>query len=143
MAGHDPTPLVRQQRLQEADWLLRHYGFKPTELPFDDEDNLPLQMDPKFAWALAHPECFPIEVNTADRAELLRVPGIGPVSLERILAMRRSVRFREVDHLRKLGVVAEKARHFLLFDGRFFGDDREAVSARLRSRPVVEQLTLW
>ncbi len=143
MAGHDPTPLVRQQRLQEADWLLRHYGFKPTELPFDDEDNLPLQMDPKFAWALAHPECFPIEVNTAERAELLRVPGIGPVSLERILAMRRSVRFREVDHLRKLGVVAEKARHFLLFDGRFFGDDREAVSARLRSRPVVEQLTLW
>src|SRR3712207_4996946 len=60
MAGRDPTPFVRQQRLQEADWLLRHYAFKPAELPFEDDDNLPLQLDPKFAWALAHPERFPI-----------------------------------------------------------------------------------
>ena len=143
MAERDPTPFVRQQRLQEADWLVRHYGFKPAELPFDDADNLPLQLDPKFAWAIDHPERFPIEVNTAGREELLRVPGIGPISLERILAMRGQVRFREVDHLRKLGVVAEKARHFLLFDGRYLGGDPLAVGARLRSRPVAEQLTLW
>ena len=143
MADHDPTPFVRQQRLQEADWLMRHYGFRDSELPFDEDDNLPLQLDPKFAWALAHPERFPIEVNTADRAELLRVPGIGPISLERILQMRRTVRFREVEHLRKLGVVAEKARHFLLLDGRYLGGDVEAMGARLRARPVAEQLTLW
>ena len=143
MADRDPTPYVRQQRLQEADWLLRNYGFKAAELPFDGDDNLPLQLDPKFAWALAHPERFPIEINTAERAELLRVPGIGPVSLERILQIRRSVRFREVDHIRKLGVVAEKARHFLLFDGRYLGGDAAAIGARLRARPVVEQLTLW
>ena len=143
MADHDPTPFVRQQRLQEADWLMRHYGFKPDELPFDGDDNLPLQLDPKFAWALAHPERFPVEVNTAEPEDLLRVPGIGPISLQRILAMRRTVRFREVDHVRKLGVVAEKARHFLLFDGRYLGGDVEAVGVRLRARPIAEQLTLW
>ncbi len=143
MADHAPTPFMRQQRLQEADWLVRHYGFKAAELPFEGDDNLPLQLDPKFAWALAHPERFPIEVNSADPEDLLRVPGIGPISLQRILAMRRSVRFREVDHVRKLGVVAEKARHFLLFDGRYLGSDVAAVEARLRARPVAEQLTIW
>jgi predicted DNA-binding helix-hairpin-helix protein len=143
MADHEPTPLMRQQRLQEADWLLRHYGFKPTELPFDPDDNLPLQLDPKFAWAIAHPERFPVEINTAGRAELLRVPGIGPVSLERILQIRRNVRFRELDHIRKLGAVVEKARHFLLFDGRYLGGDVAHVAARLRAKPVAEQLTLW
>ncbi len=143
MADHEPTPLMRQQRLQEADWLLRHYGFKPTELPFDPDDNLPLQLDPKFAWAIAHPERFPVELNTASRAELLRVPGIGPVSLERILQIRQRVRFRELDHIRKLGAVVEKARHFLLFDGRYLGGDVAQVTARLRAKPIAEQLTLW
>lgn len=143
MADHEATPFVRQQRLQEADWLLRNYGFVASELPFDADDNLPLQLDPKFAWALAHPEAFPIEVNTADREALLRVPGIGPISLERIIALRRTVRFREVDHIRKLGAVADKARHFLLFDGRYYGGDLQRVEARLRAKPIAEQLTLW
>ena len=143
MEGHASTPFVRQQRLQEADWLVRHYGFKAAELPFEADDNLPLQLDPKFAWALAHPEQFPLEIQTADRALLLRVPGIGPISVERILAMRGSVRFRELQHLRKLGVVVDKARHFVTLDGRFFGGDAAQVVARLRARPVVEQLSLW
>jgi putative DNA modification/repair radical SAM protein len=142
MADHTPTPLVRQQRLQEADWLLRHYGFKSDELPFEGDD-LPLQFDPKFAWALQHPDHFPIEINTADREELLRVPGIGPISVERILAMRSSVRFRELLHLRKLGVVIDRARHFVTLDGRFFGGDLPQVVAQLRAKPVVEQLSLW
>lgn len=142
MADHTPTPLVRQQRLQEADWLVRHYGFKPDELPFED-DNLPLQLDPKFAWALQHPGRFPIEVNTAEREELLRVPGIGLVSVERILAMRGGVRFKELQHLRKLGVVTDRARHFVTLDGRFYGGDIAHVVARLRARPVAEQLSLW
>jgi predicted DNA-binding helix-hairpin-helix protein len=142
MAEHSATPFVRQQRLQEADWLLRHYGFKADELPFED-DNLPLQIDPKFAWALQHPELFPIDVQSAERELLLRVPGIGPISVERILAMRRSVTFRELDHLRKLGVVVEKARHFVTLDGRFFGNDTAQVVAKLRATPIVEQLSLW
>ncbi len=143
MAEHESTPVVRQQRLQEADWLVRHYGFAASELPFESDDNLPLQLDPKFAWALQHPEQFPIDVQTADREALLRVPGIGPISVERILAMRGAVRFRELQHLRKLGVVVNKARHFVTLDGRFFGGDAAQVVARLRAQPIVEQLTLW
>lgn len=143
MAEHDSTPFVRQQRLQEADWLIRHYGFNAGELPFEADDNLPLQLDPKFAWALQHPERFPIEVQTADRELLLRVPGIGPISVERILAMRGSVRFRELQHLRKLGVVITKARHFITLDGRFFGGNVAQVVAKLRAQPIVEQLSLW
>jgi predicted DNA-binding helix-hairpin-helix protein len=142
MAGHTPTPFVRQQRLQEADWLVRRYGFKPHELPFEN-DNLPLQLDPKFAWALQHPERFPIEVNTADREELLRVPGVGPVSVERILMMRGDVRFRELHHLRKLGVITDRARHFVTLDGRFYGGDVAQVVTRLRTQPLAEQLSLW
>ncbi len=143
MAGADPTPLVRQQRLQEADWLLRHYGFKAAELPFDQDDNLPLHIDPKFAWALAHPEQFPLEINTAEREQLLRVPGIGPISLERILAMRRTLHFRELSHLQKIGVVTNKARHFVTLDGRFLGEPSETVAGRLRRKPLVEQLSFW
>ncbi len=143
MAEHESTPFVRQQRLQEADWLLRHYGFNASELPFEVDNNLPLQIDPKFAWALQHPERFPVEIQTADREVLLRIPGIGPISLERILAIRGAVRIRELHHLRKLGVVVDKARHFITLDGRFFGGDVAQVVARLRARPVVEQLTLW
>ncbi len=143
MADHASTPFVRQQRLQEADWLIRHYGFDAAELPFEADNNLPLQLDPKFAWAVQHPEQFPLEIQTADREALLRVPGIGPISLERILAMRGSVRFRELQHLRKLGVVVDKARHFVTLDGRFFGGDAAQVVARLRAQPVAEQLSLW
>ena len=137
------TPMLRQQRLQQADWLLRHYGFRHGELPFESDDNLPLQLDPKFAWALLHPERFPLDIQTAERDELLRVPGIGPISVERIVALRRAVRFRELDHLRKLGVVVNKARHFITLDGRFFGGDAAQVVARLKAKPVVEQLSLF
>lgn len=143
MEGVNPTPFVRQQRLQEADWLLRHYDFRPEELPFDTDDNLPLRVDPKFAWALAHPEQFPVEVNTAPREALLRVPGIGPISLERILAMRRTVRFRELQHLQKIGVVTSKARHFVLLNGIFLGEPSEVVRRRIENKPLVEQLQLW
>lgn len=143
MAEHPSTPFVRQQRLQEADWLLRHYGFKPAELPFEDDGNLPLQLDPKFAWAVQHPEQFPIEVQTADREQLLRVPGIGPISVERILALRAMTRFRDPQQLRKLGVVIDRARHFVTINGRFFGGDAAQVIARLRARPIVEQLSLF
>lgn len=143
MAEHASTPLVRQQRLQEADWLIRHYGFKPGELPFEADNNLPLQLDPKFAWALQHPEQFPLEVQRADREQLLRVPGIGPISVERILALRTTVTFRELQHLRKLGVVIDKARHFITLNGHFYGGDAAQVVARLRAKPTVEQLSLF
>jgi predicted DNA-binding helix-hairpin-helix protein len=139
-----PTPFVREQRLKEADWLLRHYGFTPDELPFDPAGHLPLHVDPKLAWALAHPEQFPVELNTADRELLLRVPGLGPLSVRRILRLRREHRFRDPAHLKGLGGVLARARDFVTLDGRFFGRDQAARERYYAPRrPIVEQLTLW
>ena len=139
-----PTPFVREQRLKEADWLLRHYGFTPTELSYNTAGDLPLHVDPKLAWALAHPERFPIELNTADQELLLRVPGLGPLSVRRIIRLRREHRFRDPAHLKGLGGAATRARDFVTLDGRFFGRDHAARERHYAARgPVVEQLTLW
>jgi predicted DNA-binding helix-hairpin-helix protein len=144
LEGRDPTPYVREQRLREADWLLRHYGFEQRELPYQAGDNLPLHIDPKLAWALAHPERFPLELNRASEEELLRVPGLGPIGVRRILRLRRDQRFSAIEHLRALGSAAGRAADFVTLDGRFFGRD-EAARARLYAPrgPIAEQLTLW
>jgi predicted DNA-binding helix-hairpin-helix protein len=139
-----PTPFVREQRLKEADWLLRHYGFTPAELPYDGAGDLPLHVDPKLAWALAHPERFPVELNSADQEVLLRVPGLGPVSVRRIIRLRREHRFRDPAHLKSLGGAVTRIRDFVTLDGRFFGRDAAARARHYAARgPVVEQLTLW
>ncbi|ABU60407.1 radical SAM protein [Roseiflexus castenholzii] len=139
-----PTPFVREQRLREADWLVRRYGFDQRELPYDAAGNLPLHIDPKLAWALAHPERFPVELNSADRDELLRVPGLGPVSVARILRLRREGRFREPAHLAALGGALARARDFVTLDGRFFGrNERDRLRHYARQSEIAEQLTLW
>ena len=83
-----PTDPGREHRLYQADWLLRFYGFAAAELPFDAEGRLRTDVDPKAAWARAHPERFPIEVNAAPFDILVRVPGIGPESARAILTRR-------------------------------------------------------
>ena len=139
-----PTPFVREQRLKEADWLLRHYGFATDELPYDDTGDLPLHIDPKLAWALAHPERFPIELNTADQELLLRVPGLGPISIRRILRLRREHSFRDPAQLKGLGGAVSRAQDFVTLDGRFFGRDLIARMRHYAPRgPLAEQLTLW
>jgi predicted DNA-binding helix-hairpin-helix protein len=120
------------------------YGFEQQELPYDPDGNLPLHLDPKLAWALAHPERFPVELNRADRDELLRVPGLGPVSVARILRLRREGRFRDPDHLAALGGALARARDFITLDGRFFGrTERDRLRYYARQSPIAEQLTLW
>lgn len=109
-------PLKREHRLYQSDWLYRFYGYQPDELlepgrPYLDED-----LDPKASWAVRHPEAFPVDINRAPGATLLRVPGLGPRSLERILAARRGTRLRRQD-LKVLGTVARKAGPFLRFEG--------------------------
>ena len=89
-------PLMREHRLYQADWLMRFYGFDRAELVGEDED-LDLEIDPKLAWALKHRERFPVDVNAADRELLLRTPGLGVRSVERILAMRRQTRLTLAD----------------------------------------------
>lgn len=145
LAENAPTPLVREQRLKEADWLLRHYGFENREMPYDTGGNLPLGIDPKLAWAIAHPERFPVEINTADATLLMRVPGLGPVSASRIIRLRQQHRFREPQQLRGLGAIATRAIDFVLLDGRFFGRDSEARARHYTAPqpPVAEQLSLW
>ncbi len=115
---HPPTPLDREHRLYQADWLRRQYGFTFDELVFGADGNLPLEADPKLLWAQAHPERFPIEVNTASREELLRIPGLGPRSVSRILQERRRGRLRAPEHLRALGAVVDRALPYILLDGR-------------------------
>jgi predicted DNA-binding helix-hairpin-helix protein len=144
LENQPPTPFVREQRLKEADWLLRHYSFTTDELPYDSAGDLPLHIDPKLAWALAHPELFPVELNTADQELLLRVPGLGPLSVRRILRLRREHRFRDPAHLKGLGGALTRARDFVTLDGRFFGRDQVALARYYAPHgPLVEQLTLW
>jgi predicted DNA-binding helix-hairpin-helix protein len=143
LADADRTPQARVQRLQQADWMLRQYGFGHAELPFDGDGDLPLHLDPKLAWALAHPEQFPVELNLAGPEQLLRVPGIGPISVERILRLRRIHPFRDLEHLRSLGTQAAKARDFVTLDGRFFGRPRAELERIYAPHPVAEQLPLF
>lgn len=81
--------LTREHRLYQTDFLLRKYGFAAEEIGFDAAGNLPLDVDPKDFWARRHPERFPVAVNRAGRSELLRVPGLGPLAVKRILAVRK------------------------------------------------------
>lgn len=107
----------REHRLYQASFLLRDYGFELEEMAFDRQGNLPLEVDPKLAWARQHLQHVPVEVNRAGRQELLRVPGIGPKSASAILRSRRNHAIREVGALRKLGVHTNRAAPFLLLDG--------------------------
>ncbi len=129
LAGVAAAPRLRMVRLYQADWLLRFFGFALDEIPLDRRGALDPTEDPKTRWARLHPEWFPLEVNTADRAELLRVPGIGPTSADRILAARRRSRLGAPESLGALGVRWRRARRYLTFDGR--PGERRAVQLSL------------
>ncbi len=113
-----PIALRREHRLYQASFLLRDYGFDVEDLPFGDGGNLPLDVDPKMAWARTHLKDDPVEVNTAERTVLLRVPGIGPQSADRILKARRQGTLRDLSHLRQLGIAVKRVAPFVLVDGR-------------------------
>lgn len=108
-----PPPLVREHRLYQADWLLRYYGFQAEELTTAERPNLSLSIDPKLAWALEHREQFPVDINRADREQLLRIPGIGAGNVRRILKIRRYRRLASTD-LRKLRVAWKRAAPFVI-----------------------------
>jgi putative DNA modification/repair radical SAM protein len=108
-----PPPLLREHRLYQADWLLRHYGFGANEIVVDASGGLDLELDPKLAWALAHRECFPVDLNRAAREVLLRVPGLGTRNVKRLIAMRRHRKIRYAD-LVKLRCDTTKASPFVI-----------------------------
>jgi predicted DNA-binding helix-hairpin-helix protein len=112
---------LREHRLYQASFLLRDYGFDLEEMPFSGEGNLPLRTDPKLAWAQMNLIEKPIEINQAEKRELLRVPGIGPKGAEAILQARSINRLRDVSTLKKIGIIAERAAPYLLLDGKRAG----------------------
>ncbi|HEY6066788.1 MAG TPA: radical SAM protein [Thermoanaerobaculia bacterium] len=121
LEGERETPMLRENRLYQADYLLRRYGFEPQELVYRPDGNLPLARDPKLSWALAHPDRFPVEVSTADRETLLRVPGLGPKTVDRLIAVRRTLAVLDLARLRKLGAAASRAAGFVAWRGRTLG----------------------
>jgi putative DNA modification/repair radical SAM protein len=116
-----PVPLLREHRLYQADFLLRYYGFGISELLSDDKPNFDTRIDPKCEWALRHLGDFPVEVNKASYDQLIRVPGIGPTSIKRIMSARRygHVNFMM---LKKMGVVLKRAQFFITCDGHMMGN---------------------
>jgi len=135
-------PLLREHRLYQADWLMRYYGFAPGEIVSPTQGGmLALDMDPKLAWALAHRERFPVDVNTAPRELLLRVPGLGVGSVDRLLAARRVRRLRHAD-LARLHVPLKKVLAFVEAADHRPGRALEAadLAARLAPPPVQRGL---
>jgi predicted DNA-binding helix-hairpin-helix protein len=108
-----PPSLVREHRLYQTDWLLRFYGFAPGEIVTGTDGNLPLDLDPKLAWALAHRDFFPVDVNRAPREALLRVPGLGARTVKALIATRRHHRLSLAD-LEALRVPVRRARPFVI-----------------------------
>ena len=103
-----------------------------------------LAHDPKLAWALQHPELFPIEINRAPAEQLLRIPGLGPLGVKRILRLRTLGTLREPAHIAVLGAATQRVADFVTFDGRFFGTGRTMqIARRNANKPIVEQLTLF
>ena len=127
-------PLLREHRLYQADWLLRFYGFQADELLDEAHPNFHAQLDPKCDWALRHMELFPVEINTAEYADLLRVPGIGPKSAMRIVKSRRSSHL-SFEHLKKIGVVLKRAKYFITCEGKMM------YHMRLEQQFLTRQLT--
>lgn len=134
-------PLVRENRLYQADWLLRFYGFQAKELLDEKKPDFDLALDPKCDWALRNIHLFPVEINKADYNMLLRVPGIGVKSAMRIVQARRlsSIDFYD---LKKLGIVLKRAQYFITCKGKYYGlkdMDSEIIRNQLVEKSSMEQ----
>jgi putative DNA modification/repair radical SAM protein len=135
-------PLVREHRLYQADWLMRFYGFAPEEIPVSATGMLALDIDPKLAWALAHRERFPVNVNTAEREMLLRVPGLGTKAVKRILSARR-IRSVRVEDLARLRVPLKKVLPFISLPGHSPQGLIDSMKLAQAIRPAECQLDLF
>ena len=136
------APLKREHRLYQADWLLRYYGFAAHELLDEAHPNLEQEFDPKTGWALRHLELFPVEINRAGYEELLRIPGVGVRSAQRIIQARRQGHLG-IDDLKVLGVVMKRARYFITARGRSLETtalDSSSLRSRLADGPPQRKL---
>ena len=136
-----PAPLLREHRLYQADWLLRFYGFAVDELATDAAGNMSLEIDPKLAWALQHRALFPVDVNTAPREMLLRIPGLGVKSADRLIAARRHRRMR-MDDLARLRLPVAKLMPFVVAADHHPGATLDSAQLAGRLTPRAKQLAL-
>ncbi|PIP00194.1 putative DNA modification/repair radical SAM protein [Pleomorphomonas carboxyditropha] len=135
-------PLLREHRLYQADWLLRFYGFTADEIATGAKaGHLDLEIDPKLAWALQHRGLFPLDVNRAAKDMLLRVPGFGTRTVDRIIAARRTRALRYEDLVR-MGALIKKARPFISLPGWSPGGLTDSADLRARFAPPPQQLSL-
>lgn len=149
---HSQVPMVRENRLYQADWLMRFYGFKADEILDRSNPFLDLEMDPKLAWSLRHLEQFPVNINTASKEMLLRIPGVGTKSVRKIL-MARKFQKLNLDHLKKMGVAVNRAKFFVEFESHNVfthlidhQNFRKIILDSTKSKftsPFSEQLTLF
>jgi putative DNA modification/repair radical SAM protein len=138
-------PIIRENRLYQADWLMRLYGFDAKELLDEQNPNLDLQIDPKLAWALRNRHVFPLEINTADYEMIVRVPGIGLKSAKKIVAARRFA-YLSWENLKQIGVVIKRAKYFITCGGRSLETrewDEEAIRRRILFGEKGERNGLW
>ena len=137
-----PPPLVREHRLYQADWLMRFYGYAHEEIVGSADGMLALDIDPKLAWALAHRERFPVDLNRAPQELLLRVPGLGVRSVQRLVQARRVRRLR-LDDLARLRVPLAQVMPFVSVAGHHPGASLDAASLAARLRPPPVQASLF
>ncbi len=138
-------PLLREHRLYQADWLLRFYGFNADELLNFNQPNFDLDFDPKMMWALKNIEQFPMEINKVPYKELLRIPGIGVRSAQRIMKQRQ-VSMICYEDLKKMRIPLKRTRFFVTCNGRYYGEksmEPNVIKKYLKPDPSYEQLTLY
>lgn len=146
------VPMQRENRLYQADWLMRFYGFDANEILDQNNPFLDLEIDPKLAWALRNREKFPVNINTATKEMILRVPGIGTISANKILMARRFQKLN-LEHLKKMGVAMNRAKYFVEFEttnifNKFIDEQnfRQIILNGVKSKwknPFSEQLSLF
>jgi len=133
--GQKAIPLLREHRLYQADWLMRFYQFKSDELVLEKNQNLSLEFDPKMVYALKNRSRFPMEINKANYQDLLKIPGIGPLSAKRIWQARKEHCFTDIKELKNLGAVIKRAKPFILINGKAQGS--------IKSMMTIKQLELF
>lgn len=136
------VPLLREHRLYQADWLLRFYGFQADELLSEERPNFNEVIDPKCDWAVRHLEQFPVEIQTASYDLLLRVPGIGPKSAQRIVNARRYGHL-DFNSLKKIGVVLKRAHYFITCQGKMMYPTKIEEGYIVRQLSSVNQKENW
>ncbi|WP_312701362.1 putative DNA modification/repair radical SAM protein [Sedimentibacter sp.] len=138
-------PLLREHRLYQADWLMRFYYFHSNELFTEIDHNLDLEFDPKMMYALRNIDKFPIEINKASYEELLRIPGLGVTSAQRIIRERKNAEL-SYDSLKRMKTVLKRARYFITVKGKYYGNinmEPDSIRAELRFKEAQKQLSIF